>query len=486
MQIYEAACLLTDAEAEPISPGAVAISHGRIADVGPASVVRARHPDTAVRDLGDAILIPGFVNAHQHGRGLSQVQLGYDDDMLEPWIARRRGRGAPDAYALTRLAAAQMLRNGVTATLHANYSYGTGDYEAELRGAIRAYEEAGVRATICVGYADRGGLVYPPADQKAFISTLSEQARRLLVSAQAPYLPLEETLSLMSRLHAEYERCPTISFAYGPAGPQWVSDAAWRLIAADAVRLGVGIHFHLLESPAQKRSMRELYPDGVMARLEALGVFRAKVSVAHFVHAEAHEIAAASRLRVCVVTNPGSNMRLFNGPPPIAAWRAAGLPVALGTDNCSLDDNEDYLSELRLCTLLGRSAGQRRNTQESRDALHTGTREGARAAFLACCGRIALGWRADLTAISLRSARGAYLDADVDPWAAILARGTGADVTMTMVEGRVLHESACDTWPNADSIMVEAAETARASRRRGPRDGAAVEEICEALRIHFG
>lgn len=79
-----------------------------------------------------------------------------------------------------------MLANGVTATLHANYSYASGDYEAELRAAIRAYADTGLRATIAVGYADRGALIYPPDDEAAFVSTLS--AKHASLFAPAPRL----------------------------------------------------------------------------------------------------------------------------------------------------------------------------------------------------------------------------------------------------------------------------------------------------------
>jgi 5-methylthioadenosine/S-adenosylhomocysteine deaminase len=68
---------------------------------------------------------------------LSQIQLGYHDDFLETWIANRRGRGVLDTYAVTRLAAARMLTQGVTTTIHANYSYGSGNYEASGRSSER-------------------------------------------------------------------------------------------------------------------------------------------------------------------------------------------------------------------------------------------------------------------------------------------------------------------------------------------------------------
>lgn len=480
MLILEADYLLTDAVSPVIAGGAVAIHADRIVGCGAAADMRRTYPAAEVISLPGTCLMPGFVNAHQHGRGLSQIQLGFPDDELEPWIARRRGRGVPDVYALTRLAALQMLENGVTATLHANYSYGSGDYEGELRASIRAYEETGLRVTICVGYADRGGVIYPPADETGFVETLSPEARSLIRAAKPAYLPLAGTMDLMARLTAEYDDHPTIRLAYGPAGPQWVSDEAWRALAADAKSRGVGLHFHLLESPAQAACAKALYPEGVLARLEALGVFQAEASAAHFVHATADDIAEAARLGVMIVTNPGSNMRLGNGPPPIAAMLDGGVGVALGTDNCALDDNEDYLSELRLGRLLARTTTCS-NAEQLRTFFAVGTEAGARAAFLSNTGRIEAGHSADLVALDLSTAHGAYLDPETSVLEGIMARGTGRDVIMTMVGGRVLYWNGRFTVADMEEAR-RAAERTAAESRFGAISRHAGNEIAEALR----
>lgn len=487
MRVLEADIVVASAGEPALVDGAVAIDRDRIVDVGPATAIAARFPGAARERIADAMILPGFVNAHQHGRGFSQIQLGYRDDALEPWIARRRGRGAPDAYALTRLAAEEMLANGVTATLHANYSYASGDYEAELRGTLKAYEESGLRATVCVGYADRGGLVYPPADETAFRERLSDDARRLIAGARPAYLPLDGTLDLMARLAEEYADHPTIRLAYGPAGPQWVSDAAWRALATDAARRGIGLHFHLLESSAQARCLRQLYPEGVLNRLEALGTFETEVSAAHFTQATAAEVEQAARLGLVIVTNPGSNLRLHNGPPPLAAWRHAGIPLALGTDNCALDDNEDYLSELRLGGLLARLPDASDTTGEAAWTLGMGTTGGARAAFLPEIGCLAPGMKADLVALDLRRLSGAYLDADTRPLDAVMARGCGRDVVLTMVGGVVCFErSGQKALGKTGPAAGTAAASARTARSAGAGAGGQAEEIATALRRHYG
>src|SRR5436190_1529473 len=87
----------------------VAVSGQRIVAVGERASVVPSFPGARVEALPGCLLTAGFVNAHQHGRGLSQIQLGYPDDYLEAWISSRRGRGVLEAYPITKLAAANML-----------------------------------------------------------------------------------------------------------------------------------------------------------------------------------------------------------------------------------------------------------------------------------------------------------------------------------------------------------------------------------------
>ncbi|BCB17805.1 amidohydrolase family protein [Bosea sp. ANAM02] len=259
-----------------------------------------------------------------------------------------------------------------------------------------------------------------------------------------------------------------------------VSDEAWRALAADAREHGLGLHFHLLESPAQAGSARALYPEGTLSRLESLGVFETRASAAHFVQATARDMADAARLGLRVVMNPGSNMRLGNGAPPVAAMMDAGIRFGLGTDNCALDDNEDYLSELRLGRLLGRSASAAPAGQ-LRSFLAVATEWGAEAAFLGGTGLIRDGFKADLVAIDLAAAEGVYMDPQTRALEAVLARAGGQDVAMTMVGGSILHDRKAPARQAAERIRAAAGRTA-AETRLDAGTWSLASRLSEALR----
>ncbi|MBE0454913.1 MAG: amidohydrolase family protein [Roseovarius sp.] len=470
---------LTAPDQPPLREAVVRVEGGVIAAIGPALPV----PDgVEVLDLGAAVLMPGLVNAHQHGRGVSQLLMGYPDTALEPWIAARKQHGAPDIRAVTRLAAEAMLTNGVTATLHANYTYGTGDYAQELRAQIAGYRDAGLRATICVGVQDRGFAVYPDADDAAFVTTLPKAAQ---LPAFVPYMPdWTTTRVLMDELQAELANDPLIRLAWGPAGPQWVSDGMWRAIVEDAAQRGIGVHFHLLESPAQAQAARRLFPDGTLAHLRRLGVLDGPASCAHGVYLSPDDRQIAAAEGLVVVLNPGANLRLYNGAPPVASMRAAGMRLAVGTDNCALHDDEDYLRELRLATTLGRSGLTRSSADEAQVGLGMATTNGAAALFLDDrMGTLASGRRADVAAFRLSGLGPEALIAPQRIAELLFARGSGRACCLAMVAGHVRFADRREDHARLHAAQARA--TASVAARNPCAAPAAIAQLQAALRRHY-
>jgi 5-methylthioadenosine/S-adenosylhomocysteine deaminase len=470
---------------------AVAVIGDRIADVAAPAGLTARWPAARVIDLADCLLMPGLVNAHQHGRGLSQLQIGYHDCPLEPWLVQRRGRGLFDPYPLAKLTAANMLANGVTTALQANFTFGTGDYERELREQLRGYDESGLRVTMSVGAMDRGFLVYPP-HEACFMAGLPDDLRQRLSSPGAtPYAgDGAATVLLMNRLLAEFSDHARIRFCYGPAGPQWVSDELWRALARDAADRGLGINMHALESPAQRLAMNELYPDGVFQHLEALGALTDRTVIAHCVWASQSDAEVLARTGATVVRNPGCNLRLSSGVAPMARYLAQGVRMAIGTDNHSLADDEDLLAELRLAGCLARDPTWNGPPPPGVDELLAiATTNGAVAAqYPGEIGAIAPGLRADLAAFSLKRTREPMLDEDMPLLEAFLGRAQGRDCKLTRVDGRVLYHDGRFTDASLfETAEAEAVATAMAARMPAdPADRERARHLQADLCNHFG
>lgn len=442
-------------------PGRVLVADGRVVATGAAA--DAAH----VLALPGCTLLPGFVTAHQHGRGLPQALMGYPDDRLEAWINRRRARGAPAIRPLVLLAAARMLAHGITGCLHANWSWGA-PQEAELEQVQDAYAEAGIRAAICIGIADRCALLAPEDAQARFIAALPAPLRTLAESvSRQPFVDdAREASDIRARLRRRHPDMPVL---YGPSGPQWVSDALLRDVAAAARAEGAGLHMHLLESPAQRDACAALYPEGTARRLAALGALGPYASLAHAVFATANDMALLAETGTSVVLNPGSNLRLGNGAPPVAALRAAGVPLALGGDDCELNDDRDPWGELRLSVALSRSGDAASPPGASAaEALGWASARGAAAMGVAHTGRIAPGMLADIQAIAGTPEL-------------LLPRASGRDVRMTMVGGVVRYLHGQLTGLSLPALEEAALAAAHGAWTHPTRDAADVEALGRAI-----
>jgi len=137
--------------------------------------------------------------------------------------------------------------------------------------------------------------------------------------------------------------------------------------------------------------------------------------------------AALSRLarhrdRLCVVVCPRTTLALSGRLPPLEAFRAAGIRVAIGTDSRASNPNLSVLDEC-LALVDGGVASPA-------EALAMATRHGAWAlAFERRCGMLAPGRSADLAILRPSSPQ-------ADPSEAVLDPGT--QIAATLRRGRVI------------------------------------------------
>jgi cytosine/adenosine deaminase-related metal-dependent hydrolase len=131
-----------------------------------------------------------------------------------------------------------------------------------------------------------------------------------------------------------------------------------------------------------------------------------------------------------------------NGITPVMPLRAAGVNVAMGLDDKTVNDDEDAVMELRMMHKVHRLHGfdLASPALSAYEALAIATLNGARAAgFEGEVGALLPGMKGDAILVDLdRVARDPWIDPELDIVEAFVERAMGADVATVVVGGKVV------------------------------------------------
>ena len=391
---------------DPIENGWVRIERGRISGVG------RGQPSGPVHDLGDAIILPGLVNAHTH---LEFSDLDHPlpaGGGLPAWIERvvamRRSRAASGTDEAARLAAA-------------------------VASGLKQSAAAGVTAIGEIATASHPVAGHAGPFVRVFRETLG-------LSPAAVHAARSSLVRDLERMNSE-GTCTGIS----PHAPYSVAEPLGRQAVGEAVRRRLPVMMHLAES----RDETELLATGGGAfrtLLEQLGAWQPDspprlLSVADWITLLARaprgvvvhgtflpeDQTAISRLarhrdRLCVVVCPRTTLALSGRLPPVEAFRAAGIRVAVGTDSRASNPDLSVLAECRALVDGG--------VVNPAEALAMATQHGAWAlAFERRCGTLSPGRFANLAILRPCSPHADPSEAVLDPATQIVA---------TLRRGRVI------------------------------------------------
>src|SRR6266508_5407043 len=149
--------------------GAILVRGDLIAEVGPWRTLRRRHPRARVVGNGKQLLMPGLVDAHSHGRGLSPIQKGVLNDYLENNLLDWAFMQVFDPELTSALTAWRHLRSGCTTIHHMGFDTEGPRARANCETAIRTYLASGIRLAFAPGVRNVDKLVL---DGQAFLATL--------------------------------------------------------------------------------------------------------------------------------------------------------------------------------------------------------------------------------------------------------------------------------------------------------------------------
>jgi cytosine/adenosine deaminase-related metal-dependent hydrolase len=410
--------------AVPVREGAVAIAEdGRIAAVGPAAELgEGEH-------FPEAVILPGFVNAHSHLE--YAVYAGFGDGVpFGPWIAlhveRKQRLDLEGMEAIARLGALDCLRSGITTVGDCSFS----------GAAATACAELGLRAIVYLEVfgADESPLAerFEPMRER-IAGTLSDRVR-LGVSPHAPY-----TCSLdLYRASANLGLPVATHLAESEAETEFLQtgSGSWQAFA------------EMLVPPPGQTGIRALADAGLLGP---------HLLAAHCVQADAEEIALLAANDVAVAHCPRSNAILGCGVAPLTAIREAGVRVCIATDSPASTPSFDMFDELRAAVFAARARERRPDALTAAEALELATLGGASALGMAeDTGSIAVGKWADLTVLSLA---GTPFVPWEDPVTATVLGGSPDRVVATLVSGETRYEKGGKTW-------LELTDAARSARSR--------------------
>lgn len=388
-----------------IEGGAVTISGGRITGVGN----RGATCSGAEEDFGEAVILPGLVNAHTH------LELTHLAGRVRPapdfidWLRRiyRVNIASPvDDDSIRKSVAdgiARSLGAGVTAL---------GDitrHPTVTRPVLAEHSLAGVSFGEITAVGKRRGLL-PERLAAASIPGVARSEVVAGISPHAPYTVEPDAMRACADI-ARRDRLPVcVHVAETPFEEEFTRNAAGPF--ADYLR---ELHLWDEKIPASGCSPVEL--------VERCGLLGRRTILAHANYVSDEDIARIAASSASVAYCPRTHAAFEHEPHRFREMMAAGITVAVGTDSLASNPTLSVLEELRFLH-------QHHPDVITETLLSMGTRMGSAALGLdGKTGFLSPGMRADLVVLPL--AQGACA------WTSILDVGAGEPLAIFLRGQRI-------------------------------------------------
>jgi guanine deaminase len=359
------------------SRGGVLIEGERIAAVGHGPDLRRAHPGAAVADFGEALILPGFVDAHMH-----YPQTGIVASWGKRLIDWLNGYTFPEEM---RLADPAHARAQADLTLDLALAHGTTSllsfctiHEGSVDAWFAAAEARGMRVA--------GGRTC--MDRNA--------PEGLRDTAQAAH---DESARLIARWHGRGRATYAVTPRFTPTSSPAQLEALGALWAANP---GCLMQTHLSEQTDEVEWVRALHPEArdYLDTYEAHGLIGEGALFGHAIHLTARERDRLAEAGAAVVHCPTSNSFIGSGLFDLPGLKGRGIAVGLATDT----GGGSSFSMLRTMAAAYEIAQLRGHAVHPAQLLWLATEGSARAMRLGgVVGHLGAGAEADLVVLDLAS-----------------------------------------------------------------------------------
>ncbi|SEN49376.1 guanine deaminase [Palleronia pelagia] len=289
--------------------GAILVEDGRIAALGTAADLRAAHPQARVTDMGRAVILPGFVDAHMHYPQTGMIASWGKRliDWLNTYTFPEEMKFGDPAYACAQadLTLDLALANGTT-TLASFCTIHPESVDAVFAAAA-ARGMAMVAGKTCM---DRNA----PAGLRDTAQSAHDDSKRLLEAWHG-------------RGRARYAITPRFS-------PTSTPEQLEALGALWAAHPDCPMQTHLSEQRDEVAWVAELFPDArdYLDTYETHGLLGAGGLYGHAIHLTARERDRLREVGGALIHCPTSNTFIGSGLFDMGARVAEGQLVGLATD----------------------------------------------------------------------------------------------------------------------------------------------------------
>lgn len=402
--IYAGLVITQNENREVLENVCIAIKEGQFADIGQPELLRNKWQAKKILDYSDMLVMPGLINAHTHAamtflRGLA------DDLPLMEWLEKSvfpvEARLTRDiVYWGSLLGYAEMLASGTTACID-----------------MYIYEEAVFDAALTAGLRCMGG-------------------EAIFAFPSAACANWQKALDLTEDLAKKYQNHDRLKVAVNPHSIYTTNAEILANCRKLALKYDLPLHIHLAETSQETLCSQELYNMRPIEWCEHNGLTDCKMLCAHMVDITEDEAARLSKLNVCAIHNPASNMKLASGIAPVEMAQAAGLTFALGTDGPASNNTLNMFNEMRMAALAQKVASKSPTSLPATKILDMATLNGAAAFGEPALGKIASGSPADCIALKIDSP---HMQPLHNPISQMVYAANGHECVMTMVGGEVLY-----------------------------------------------
>ena len=369
------------------------------------------------------VVLPGFFNNHCHVP--MTLLRGYGEGLpLHRWLAEKMfpfeaKLTGEDIYWGSLLGIAEMIKSGVVSFT---------DMYFEIEMMAQAVSESGIKVNLS------HGLSYNSKKPSIFELQGYKDTERLLDIASRDKAG---RLKIDIGLHAEYTS----------------RESLVREVAHYARERNLIVHTHLSETQGEHDNCKLKYGKTPAEYFAECGLFDQPTTAAHCVWVEDSDIEIIKSKGVVPVHCPSSNMKLGSGFAPIKQMIEAGIPVTIGTDGASSNNNLNMVEEIYLAAMINKGSTQDPEFMYPAQLLKLATINGARAQDREDCGFIKVGNKADLVIFDMDKP---HLQPVFDELANILYSGQSDDICMTMIDGQIVYKDGEFKTIDIEKVMHKA------------------------------